>query len=209
MRYDQITISVLLTVLLVGCATPGDEENYKPLDSDQRDLYQSPDTRFDARSNEQPIRVIHLVDAGDAVDTGEGVSFVVARSDSTDMMQDQVQELADVLDSEPSVSSDNILDRRGWSRLTVGPADGSTIHNPIYWRDCPIDSSHCDLRALPSVEARLEAAMARPDAGNWSLDNVLISFVEPGKFVADGALLPWSMIQAHPLEEVTTPAFHP
>jgi hypothetical protein len=169
-------------LLSIGCAGPGEEKNYKELEREDAEPFQ---TERDPLFGSRPGSVVYA-----ALDEQPGQVII-----SID------QEAAPRVDPPPSLTG---LDRSHWPTLFFSPADGRTVHNPTYFTDVDVERDRMDL-ARPDITARAEQALTASEPENYSGRNVADLFVEPVWTIAQLGLLPAMMIVQPPLAKVTTP----
>ena len=96
--------------------------------------------------------------------------------------------------------------RQQWPSITVGPADGRTRHNPVYFRDFPLDDTYVDVTDPSLTQSRFDAALNGADARNWHIRNALGAAAQPAKFGIDLMLLPvYQVTEGWPWAPKTTP----
>ena len=166
----------------VGCATPGDDQNYRELDED-RPMFETDDPT-------QP--------GAEAVPDEEVLP--------TEALDAAMAELpAPVSDTEPSLRG---LDRSHWPIVRIGPGDGTVRHGPHYLRDCPgMVPAHPLGEGWDeaTTEQRLLAAMAGEENGGWCLINLVNAGGQPLAFAAEMVLLPAKAVMAPPWSKQTKP----
>ncbi len=102
---------------------------------------------------------------------------------------------------DPGAPSVTGQDRSAWPKVKVGPADGTTYHEPLYFSECPISHKYATVVDGDSAPASLDGW--RP--AHYDATNTLNLLVQPMKIGADMVLSPWYLIQQHPWSEVTSP----
>lgn len=182
MKYAT-TMLLTACVFALGCAGGGgaEEQNYKVLEED-REMFRTDEDRPTSMQDARRAMLVHGgKSSADATPTAQPAA--ADQPDIADELLSPVSESAD-----PAAGT--ILDRSNWSRITVRPADGGVRHNPVYWRDCPIDDTYVKVLAQPREIPKLEAALDNPYAANWNGTNALGTVAQPVKFAVDTVLLP-------------------
>jgi hypothetical protein len=174
----------LIVLFASGCAASGEEKNYKELEGQDREPFETePDPFFGAR----PATAIYA---------------------SLDEPPDQVtittsQPIQAQLD--PAAPSLRGLDREHWPLTAFTPANGQTVHNPTYFTDPEVDLGVLALPMSPNVADRMTEALAGHEAQTFSATNFAYLFLEPLQTAAEMGLLPLNMIVQPPLSKTLTP----
>lgn len=175
-------VLMLGALLLVACAAPGEDSNYK---ENEPSMLDDDPGKEDPHSRVDPAPVyIHTV-----------------------AMQAESQELPErgktVYGTE---YGPDVLVRTDWPTIHVSPDDGRTVHNPTYYgkTDLKGDGVNVTNLALP-IEQRMDLAMSGSKAENWSASNLGDMVFQPVLAAGYTALLPVSMVIEPPLKQVTTP----
>ena len=166
--------------------------------------------------------------AADAVEvaadtTGTTPAIVVTDGDGAVVHVDPAAPIAatmaPVIETGPSLQG---LDRSQWPRIAVGPSDGATRHNPIYFRDCrprtwcSVCRRECTAEEMAVDEAQraegIDVGTVRildgAESGNLTDGtNAAGLVIDPVKFGVDLILLPFNMIRRPPLSVATSPPF--
>ncbi|MEE9212965.1 MAG: hypothetical protein V3U29_09950 [Phycisphaeraceae bacterium] len=167
MRSTALWSTVLTAAaVMVGCAGTDEVQNYKVLE-DKKPLFE-PEDPSSPRSH-VPLTVF--------------IAASLDNSENTTVAEPLLQPVR-------GASAHAFDDRASWPKITVGPADGRTHHNPIYFRDVPIDDTYVDVTDPPSSLSQFDAALYGADARNWHLTNAVGLGLQPVKFGIDLFLLP-------------------
>lgn len=179
-RSAQQTALVLVALVAAACAAPGQEKNYKELERRQTDPFQTEKDPF----------------------FGGRITTSTIAAQVTDVTQPAGSQVASHRDGEPSLGG---LDRTHWPHVGFGPANGRTIHNPIYFGRVNRGDDQIDVLMAPPGRWRFDEAVhgSRPD--NLGAQNLLEAVVAPVRFGANLALLPVAALRQPPLALTTTP----
>jgi hypothetical protein len=165
-----------------GCASNGDEQNYKLLEEDRPMFNTEPGGGAEADAPAQ-MNATATAEAAPAA-TVESASVAHPASDD-----------------QQSVTG---IDRSQWGKVTVSPELGETHHWPHYFNDLALETPRTlDVTAEPMVS--LHQAMSGTDAAPLTLINGVGTVVQPLKFAFDIAALPVYMVLTPPWKDVTTP----
>ncbi len=159
-----------------GCAGPGEEQNYKVLEEDQPKFQTEPDPASSSHQAAPPA-------AQAAAEHQPDSTVPTAPPGRTDYPSEPTPPSVGL---PPALTPSVIpLDRSYWRRQVVGPADGITHHNPIYFSDLPLDPEHLPADQQAELETRLRSVLEGAKAGNWNPTNAAGLVLQPGKFVWD------------------------
>ena len=167
-----------------------------------------------AHMETEPTEPIEPVEPYDAAWTNTIVPDEDVRAESAHLPALEVAERVPaepVSDTEPSLLN---LDRSNWGRVTYTPAEGTTRHTPIYFRDRNLraeqewtaGSEHAEGTELIDEKA-LAQAFAGAEAGGWTdATNVRDLVTQPVKFGLDLVFLPRSLVREKPHKLVSSPS---
>lgn len=169
-----------------GCATTGEEQNYKIIE-ERRDMF---DTQPHPEGSPSSIGASSRVDAPQptTADAAAISSSVVAGGEPM------------VSDTAPSLTG---VDRSNWRRIQVGPSDGTTWHWHTYFSDLQIEPTHPRVDFSAPVEEQMAAAVSGSEASWMADDNALALVAQPAKFAWDLLTLPVDMLILQPVWEKT------
>ncbi len=224
---DSIVLSLIVAMAcLASCAAPGEDNNYKMLDDEPADVHEGPYGQGEPKQMAEELASSladeHRGDVAGYVAGKEDPVTVAVRPASDPSAAKEPAPAATLpapapaagIASRPGVGeaergspvhattepSLNGLRRSHWPKITVGPADGTTHHYPIYFRDLRIHRRAAALSETNGVEA-LDGA----SAGNYDGKNAAALVLQPFKVAADlGLLIPRAVLR-HPLRHATTP----
>ena len=209
---------------LWGCAGTGDDQNYEMLNEDEQ-LFQPEPPILQSRQDIAVELDVALNESAQKLQVDESVeespAAPVAESPQPTDAQASYVLLAQLAAGEPSLQG---IGRSHWSRITVTPSYGTTVHHPIYFSDINVRSKSVPVEKPQAVldshgadesvltidaydEAALLAALEGARAGNISSStNQWDLLWQPSKFCLDLIFLPVNAVFAPPLGPVTTPS---
>jgi len=181
MHKHALTIALLaMAATLTGCASRGDDQNYRVLQDDTPILQRETGEPRSQRHDEQAMY------------------FVALQDDVT------VNPIVPQANADPS----GVMDRSHWSATYAGPADGRTWHGPVYFKDRRYYVESPDVLAEGTRQRQIEAAL-EDGRGTLSAVHVTGLVVEPINFALGIVLLPARMVLTPPWEKVSTPVREP
>ena len=169
---------------MFGCASPGNEQNYKSSAPEHPSRFE----RFDSQRT-VPVDEAEL-----------GQTFYIA-DEATPATPAPLSVL--VTETGPSLKG---IDRSHWPKIKSGPEIGVTRHYPVYFSDYPPDRAEPVINFNDPVEVQLQAALSgTTDHGLFDCHHALQLLSQPSKFGLDIILLPVRMVMQAPWTTVTTP----
>lgn len=209
---------------LWGCAGTGDDQNYEMLNEDEQ-LFRPEPPILQSRQDIGVELDVALNESTQKLQAGESVeessALPIAESPQPTDAQPNYILLAELATGEPSLKG---IGRSHWSRVTVTPSYGTTVHHPIYFSDTNVRSkpvpvekpqavldSHGADESVLMIDAYDEAALLAALEGAWagnisSSTNQWGLLWQPLKFCLDLFSLPVNAVFAPPLGPVTTPS---
>jgi hypothetical protein len=199
---------------ILGCASPGDEQNYKATQPERPDKLE----RYYDSQRTVPVdelssdRVVYVADgdvpAADAkpVDAKPADTKPIEErpADAKTVDGKPVDATAVVPGDAPSLTKG--LDRSHWPRIRTGPDIGRTYHGPLYYEDLPADRPEPQVNFRDAIEKQLESALSgTKDAGLFDGHHALQLISQPAKFAFDTLAAPFRMLGTPPWALVTTP----
>ena len=164
-----------------GCATKGNEQNYKASQPEHPSIIERQNSLRSLPADNQA-------------------------TDRTIYVADTPSEDAPPNSADDSARSTQGLDRSSWPKIQVGPERGSSKHFPIYYTDYPADRPEAAINFDDPYEAKLEAALAgTKDHGLFDGHHALQLISQPTKFGLDTILLPVRMVITPPWTQQTSP----
>jgi hypothetical protein len=161
-----------------GCASRGEDQNYKVLEEDAPML--EPD-----RNNPRP-----------------GMSAAPATTPAPSPREQLAAQQAAINETTPSVTS---MDRSNWPKVAVRPDSGLTYHKPIYFQDRETAYERRQIERAHDTDEMLAASLEGHRADTWSMENAKDLFIQPLNYAKDMILLPVRAVVQPPWTEVHTP----
>jgi hypothetical protein len=178
---------------VAGCATGGDDQNYRVLEEDRPILEGE---TGEPHGSAAPVEgATHFVMYQQDPALAQALEQPALRHDRLEVP---------VPESDPS----GVIDRSNWTPMLVGPADGRTRHFPIYFEDPKREELYTDVLAQPTAQRQMTAALQSGDP-TLTGGNLLSIVLEPADFALDAVLLPVRAVITPPWRRVTTPVREP
>ncbi len=172
----RCALTLTLTAAMTACTANSQEKNYKLLEEDR--------PMFETEHKPMSVLERHYAALADdkqiVVDTAPGPTGGTANT----------------------VIPQTFEDRSAWDVVTVGPADGRTLHWPVYFRDCPYEAKPVN---PVTPEAAFEQYLSGDTHDGWSACNAAAAATQPVKFLFDLAVLPVRLVIEPPLVNQTSP----
>lgn len=172
---------------MFGCATPGNEQNYKSSAPEHPSRFERLDSQRTVPVDDDALgQTVYIAD--EATPVTPAATEIVA---------------APVPETGPSLKG---IDRSHWAKVKTGPEIGVTRHYPVYFTDYPADRDEPMIDFNDPIEVQLNAALSgTKDHGLIDGHHAMQLLSQPSKFGLDMILLPVRMVMQAPWTTVTTP----
>ncbi len=197
------------TAMLIGsgCATTGEDQNYRVLEEDRPILYEETgEPRSQAGPFDGRVRVVAYQGAFAVEERGEAGQPGAVAPEPKPADPYAPPQLAQFGVAVPRPNSDpsGVLRRQDWTPIVVGPAPATVEHLPTYYKDRRLGITYSDVLAQPTLAQQVEAALESGEA-TFTRNNFIGLAAEPLGFAIDTILLPVRMILTPPWKLVETP----
>lgn len=164
-----------------GCAKPGQEQNYRMLEDEQRTPVQRENSS--AAPAERDTQFVLYQDENTISDANDNVDVVppdvVVRLEQPVYLRG--------------------IDRSHWPRIETGPEIAVTWHYPVYFKDwMPQHPAVERVNFNDPIAEQWADALAHPFAQNWDAHNALQLVIQPLKAAFDLVAAPFHMVTGAP-----------
>lgn len=206
MRKTTLLACTAVSAMLIGggCATRGEDQNYRVLQEDEPILQEN----REPRSRAMPLRPPFAPSTAFVVYQEEPAGETAQEDLPADPYAPPLLAEFGVAVPRPNSDPSGVLRRDHWSTVVVGPEDGTVSHLPIYYEERRLGITYSNVLEQPTVEAQLETALASGEV-TFNRVNYINTFTDPIAFAIDTALLPIRAVITPPWRRVETPEREP